>query len=165
MQCKGTTQTGGIDSKAYGTIIVHQSDIRTIKLGAQQRTWPAKSSLQGVLSHTSGVGEGVALMRNVAAPVIPLFAAGMLLWAVNAAASWPSQPIRWIVPFPPGGGTDFVARLIGNHLDKLLGQPIIVENKPGGATVTGTAALVQAAPDGHTVGMVFDSLAINAALG
>ena len=107
----------------------------------------------------------MALLLNVAARAIPFFAAGMLLWAVNAAASWPSQPIRWIVPFPPGGGTDFVARLIGNHLDKLLGQPIIVENKPGGATVTGTAALVQAAPDGHTVGMVFDSLAINAALG
>jgi tripartite-type tricarboxylate transporter receptor subunit TctC len=104
-------------------------------------------------------------MGNVAARVIPFLAAGVLLLAVNAAASWPSQPIRWIVPFPPGGGTDFVARLIGNHLDKLLGQPIIVENKPGGATVTGTAALVQAAPDGHTVGMVFDSLAINAALG
>jgi tripartite-type tricarboxylate transporter receptor subunit TctC len=81
------------------------------------------------------------------------------------AQEWPSRPIRWIVPYPAGGGTDFLARLLGAHLEKVLGQPIVVENKPGGSTVIGTAALAQAAPDGYTVGMVFDSLAINKALG
>lgn len=86
---------------------------------------------------------------------------------VNAAhaESWPNRPIHWIVPYPPGGGTDLMARVIGAHLEKALGQPIIVENKPGGSTVTGTAALAHAEPDGYTVGMVFDSLAINATLG
>ena len=79
--------------------------------------------------------------------------------------AWPTRPIRWIVPFPAGGGTDLVARTLGAHLEKVLGQPIIVENKPGAATVIGTAALAQAEPDGHTVGMVFDFLAINSALG
>jgi tripartite-type tricarboxylate transporter receptor subunit TctC len=79
--------------------------------------------------------------------------------------AWPTRPIRWIVPFPAGGGTDLVARTLGAHLEKVLGQPIIVENKPGAATVIGTAALAQAEPDGHTVGMVFDFLAINRALG
>lgn len=81
------------------------------------------------------------------------------------AQSWPSQSIRWIVPYSAGGGTDLMARALGAQLEKSLGQSIIVENKPGASTVTGTAALTQAEPDGYTVGMVFDSLAINAALG
>jgi tripartite-type tricarboxylate transporter receptor subunit TctC len=85
--------------------------------------------------------------------------------ALAAAQPWPSQPVRWIVPYPAGGGTDLMARTLGVYLEKSLGQPIVVENKPGASTVTGTAALVQAQPDGHTVGMVFDSLAINAAFG
>jgi len=84
--------------------------------------------------------------------------------AVNAA-SWPSRPIHWIVPYPPGGGTDLVARVVGAQLEKALGQPIVVDNRPGGSTVTGTAVLASADPDGYTVGMVFDSLAINAVLG
>lgn len=81
------------------------------------------------------------------------------------AQSWPSQSIRWIVPYSAGGGTDLMARALGAQLEKSLGQSIVVENKPGASTVTGTAALTQAEPDGYTVGMVFDSLAINAALG
>ena len=81
------------------------------------------------------------------------------------AQSWPSKPIRWIVPYPPGGGTDLTARILAEQLTKSLGQPVVVENRPGGSTVTGTAALAQAEPDGYTVGMLFDSLAINAVLG
>src|SRR5262245_51721365 len=85
--------------------------------------------------------------------------------SVAHAQSWPSKPIRWIVPYPAGGGTDLVARILAEHLTKSLGQPVVVENRPGGSTVTGTALLAQSEPDGHTVGMVFDSLAINAMLG
>jgi tripartite-type tricarboxylate transporter receptor subunit TctC len=81
------------------------------------------------------------------------------------AESWPTRPIHWIVPYPPGGGTDLVARVIGAKLEKVLGQPIVIDNRPGGSTVTGTAVLASADPDGYTVGMVFDSLAINAVLG
>ncbi|MGA7430952.1 MAG: tripartite tricarboxylate transporter substrate binding protein, partial [Xanthobacteraceae bacterium] len=81
------------------------------------------------------------------------------------AASWPNRPIHWIVPYPPGGGTDLVARVIAAQLEQALGQPVIVDNRPGGSTVTGTAVLASAAPDGYTIGMVFDSLAINAVLG
>jgi len=92
-------------------------------------------------------------------------AAVLLAPVAVSAQSWPSQPMRWIVPYPAGGGTDFIARALGVQLEKSLGQPIVVENKPGASTVTGTAALTQAAPDGHTVGMLFDSLAINAAFG
>lgn len=81
------------------------------------------------------------------------------------AETWPSRPIHWIVPYPPGGGTDLMARVIGVHLEKLLGQSVVIDNKPGGSTVVGTAALTHAEPDGYTVGMVFDSLAINPVLG
>jgi len=83
----------------------------------------------------------------------------------QAESQWPNRAIRWIVPYPAGGGTDLMARVIGAELEKSLGQPIVVENRGGASTVTGTAALAQAEPDGYTVGMVFDSLAINAALG
>lgn len=89
---------------------------------------------------------------------------GLGMAAANAQ-SWPSKPIRWIVPYPAGGGTDLMARVLAAQLEKPLGQHIVVENRPGGSTVTGTAVLAQAEPDGYTVGMVFDSLAINATLG
>jgi tripartite-type tricarboxylate transporter receptor subunit TctC len=79
-----------------------------------------------------------------------------LATAANAA-SWPDRPIHWIVPYPPGGGTDLLARVIGAQLEKSLGQPIVVDNRPGGSTVTGTAVLASAEPDGYTIGMVFDS--------
>jgi tripartite-type tricarboxylate transporter receptor subunit TctC len=81
------------------------------------------------------------------------------------ADAWPTKSIRWIVPYPAGGGTDLMARVLADQIGRSLGQSVIVENKPGGSTVTGTAALAQADPDGYTVGMVFDSLAINAVLG
>jgi tripartite-type tricarboxylate transporter receptor subunit TctC len=81
------------------------------------------------------------------------------------AASWPDRPIHLIVPYPPGGGTDLLARVIGAQLEKSLGQAIVIDNRPGGSTVIGTDALANAAPDGYTIGMVFDSLAINSALG
>lgn len=81
------------------------------------------------------------------------------------AASWPNRPIHWIVPYPPGGGTDLMARVVGAQLEKALGQPVVIDNRPGGSTVTGTAALASAEPDGYTIGMLFDSLAINPVLG
>lgn len=76
-----------------------------------------------------------------------------------------TSPIRLIVPFAPGGGADVVARIISSNLEKSLGQPIVIENRSGGSTIVGTVALTQAAPDGLTFGMVFDTLAIDAAFG
>ena len=78
-----------------------------------------------------------------------------------AAQSWPSKPIRFIVPYPPGGGTDIVARLIAPKLAESLGQAVVVDNKPGASTIIGTEMLAKAAPDGHTFGMITDSHAIN----
>ena len=72
------------------------------------------------------------------------FVLGSLAMAANAA-SWPNRPIHLIVPYPPGGGTDLMARVIGAQLEKSLGQAIVIDNRPGGSTVIGTDALANAA--------------------
>jgi tripartite-type tricarboxylate transporter receptor subunit TctC len=79
------------------------------------------------------------------------FAAACLVFAATqAAAQYPARPIRFIVPFPPGGGVDIVARALGEKLSPRLGQPIIIENKPGAGTTIGTDAAAKSAPDGYT---------------
>ncbi len=68
------------------------------------------------------------------------------------AQTYPSQPVRWIVPYPAGGGTDVVARTLAEEMKAGLGQQIIVDNKPGAATIIGAEALKQSKPDGYTIG-------------
>ena len=80
------------------------------------------------------------------------------------AQGYPTKPVRWIVPFPPGGGTDIVARLIGQWLSERLGQPFIIENRPGAGTNIGTEAVVRAPADGYTLLLVASVHAINATL-
>ena len=90
-----------------------------------------------------------------------------MLPAVSRAAwaqGYPTRPVRWIVPFPPGGGTDIVARLIGQWLSERLGQPFIIENRPGAGTNIGTESVVRAPPDGYTLLLVASVNAINATL-
>ena len=65
--------------------------------------------------------------------------------------NYPSMPIKLIVPYAPGGGTDISARLIAKYVSSSLGQPVIIENKPGAGTVLGTAFVAKAAPDGYTL--------------
>jgi tripartite-type tricarboxylate transporter receptor subunit TctC len=78
------------------------------------------------------------------------------------AQEYPTRPIRWIIGFPPGGPTDILVRLMGERLQARLGQPVLVENKPGAASNIATEAVVNAPPDGYTLGSVTSANAINA---
>lgn len=84
---------------------------------------------------------------------------GATFWVrrVDAQAEWPRGPIKFIVPFPPGGGTDPIARIIAAKLGDNTGWQIVVENKPGAAGVIGATAAAKAAPDGQTWMVTFDS--------
>jgi tripartite-type tricarboxylate transporter receptor subunit TctC len=81
-----------------------------------------------------------------------------------AQPAWPSGPIRIVVPFPPGGSTDAMARLLQPHLSTALGVPVVVENRAGASGALGTAAVARAAPDGNSWVLVFDTHAVNPAL-
>ena len=90
-----------------------------------------------------------------AIPVVPPLA---------LAQAYPSRPVRWVVPFAAGGGTDIVARVMGEWLGARLGQPFIVENRPGGGANIGTDAVVRAPADGYTLLLVATVNTINASL-
>jgi tripartite-type tricarboxylate transporter receptor subunit TctC len=83
---------------------------------------------------------------------------------IALAQTYPSRPVRLIVGFAPGGGNDIVARLMGQWLSQHLGQPFVIENRPGAGTNVATEAVVNAAPDGYTLLFVAPSAAINATL-
>lgn len=83
---------------------------------------------------------------------------------IARADNYPARPVRWIVPFPAGGPSDVLARLIGQSLSDRLRQPFVIDNRPGAGGNIGTQAVVSAAPDGHTLLLTAPPNAINAAL-
>ena len=87
-----------------------------------------------------------------------------LCLAATAAWSWPTRPVTFIVPYPPGGGTDVIARIYQEPLSKQLGQPIVIENRGGAGGSIGTAAAAKALPDGHTFLFTLSSHSINPAI-
>ena len=88
----------------------------------------------------------------------------MAIAASAAVAAFPEKPVRLIVPFSPGGGTDLVARTLGTGLARELGQPVIVENKPGAGTIIGTDTVAKSAPDGYTLLVATFAHAVNPSL-
>jgi tripartite-type tricarboxylate transporter receptor subunit TctC len=97
-----------------------------------------------------------ALFAAGAAATLPVGAR-----AQSATGDWPNRPIRWINPGPAGGAGDVISRLIGDRLQAKLGQPVVVDNRPGAGTNIGMTIVARAAPDGYTVGLA--SIAANAA--
>ena len=86
-------------------------------------------------------------VRTIAAAC--LLAAGLA--APASAQDYPTQPIRMIVPFGPGGGSDIVTRIIAQRMQEKLGQPVVIENKPGAGGTLGNELVARAAPDGYTM--------------
>ena len=92
--------------------------------------------------------KGLALVAFSAASLCSAQAPAL---APIPAPTWPTKPIKYVVPFLPGGVSDNVARLIAQHLGERLGQPVVVENRPGVSGIVGTQAVARSAPDGYTV--------------
>ena len=88
-------------------------------------------------------------------------AAIMLSAATHAAETFPTRPIRLVVPYPAGGGTDIVARVLGQKLHESLGQPVVIDNRGGAGGTLGTAVVAKSAPDGYTLALVPTSHVIN----
>jgi tripartite-type tricarboxylate transporter receptor subunit TctC len=80
-----------------------------------------------------------------------LLAITLIFAPAGLAQSWPAKPVKLIIPFPPGGASDYVGRVIGQVLSDAWGQPVVVENKGGGGATLGTEAVAKAAPDGYTL--------------
>jgi len=92
--------------------------------------------------------------------LVAAFASGPVL-----SQAYPARPIKLVVPFPPGGVTDLVGRLLAQEMSKGLGQPLVVENRPGGGTSIGIGLVAKAPPDGYLIGLgVTSGLAINVAM-
>lgn len=88
----------------------------------------------------------------------------VLVPVLACAQGWPQKPIRFIVPYPPGGGTDVLARALSQKLGENLGQPLVVDNRPGGATIVGTEIAARAPADGYTLLLASPAFTNNASL-
>lgn len=97
-------------------------------------------------------------------PVVALMAGGSGEAMAQKTETFPSKPIRIVVPFPPGGGADILGRLVSPHMTESLGQPVLIENRPGAGTMIGTEAVLKAPADGHTLLVAVTAFVINPTL-
>ena len=105
------------------------------------------------------------LLSRRAALTTALAAASLVIAAPAFAQAWkPTQPIKVIIPYAPGGTSDIIARSMSDQVSARLGQPLTIENRGGGATQIGTSAVAKAAPDGHTILLVGNTVSINPSL-
>jgi tripartite-type tricarboxylate transporter receptor subunit TctC len=110
------------------------------------------------------MGPPIKLPRRQFLRLVAGFAALPMSSRFACAQSYPTRPVRVIVPYAPGGVTDTLARLMGQRLSERLGRPCVIENRPGAGANIGTEAVVRAAPDGHTLLLVSPANAVNATL-
>lgn len=128
----------------------------------------AAISLSMLPMHTKntphGTRKGLAMFRTrIAATLCALLVSA--IFASNAfAQGFPNRPIRFVVPWPPGGGTDALARIVAQAASDGLGQPVVVDNRGGGGTIIGNNAVAKSTPDGYTFGFPTQSFAVNATL-
>ncbi len=111
--------------------------------------------------------EGISLIKPFTWLASALWSATLIALAGHAAAqqAYPERSVRFIVPYPPGSGTDIVARMLGQRLAEGWGQQVVVDNRPGAGAIIGVDAVAKAAPDGYTIGIADNGpLAINPAL-
>jgi len=103
----------------------------------------------------------ISAARNAATLALAALLMALLAITPAAAQNFPNQSVRWVVPFPPGGGLDAVSRMLSPQLQKQLGQTVIVENKAGGSGFVGTLTVAKAKPDGHHVMIQALGMSIN----
>jgi tripartite-type tricarboxylate transporter receptor subunit TctC len=103
-------------------------------------------------------------MKVLLAALLALGAAFAGIHGAVAADAYPARPIRWIVPYPPGGTTDILARIMGQWLSERMGQQVLIDNRPGAGNNIGTEIAIRSTPDGYTVFLVNPANAINATL-
>jgi tripartite-type tricarboxylate transporter receptor subunit TctC len=109
-----------------------------------------------MVSRRSAVGSALGLVALAVSAAVPIGSA--------IAADYPTRSIKWVVGYPPGGATDIIARLIGQRLSEKLGQPIVIENKPGAGNNIATESVVNAEADGYTLLLVNPANYINTSL-
>ncbi len=96
--------------------------------------------------------------------IVLLLALGAHASAAAVAERYPSKPVRMVVPFPPGAASDFLARTVGQKLNELYGQQVVIDNRPGAGGIVGSTLIAKAVPDGYTLGMVGQPHLINTLL-
>ncbi len=106
----------------------------------------------------------ISFRRRAALVLAAALSVGGLAQAQSASEPWPNKPVKLVVPFPPGGPTDTVARLIAQQLQAEWKQPVVLDYKPGAGTTLGTNAVAKAPADGYTLGMAISALTINPSL-
>jgi tripartite-type tricarboxylate transporter receptor subunit TctC len=101
------------------------------------------------------------MRRSISSLARPLAAVLMALPLVSMAQQYPAKPVRIVVPFAPGGGSDFIARFMAQRLTESFGKQVVVENKPGAGGVLGTEAGIKSPPDGYTLTLIASSYTVN----
>src|SRR5262245_45000475 len=106
----------------------------------------------------------LALKAGRVAPWMTALIAALASVPLLQAQAYPDRPVRLIVPYAAGGANDTIARLIQPHLEKALGQPVIVDNRPAASGIVGTDAVAKATPDGHHLVLAFTTFTVNQAV-